>query len=97
MNKEKYRPVSVLPYVSKPHHEYIMFDQITDYFGAILAPNLSAYRKGYNAYVLMRAIEDCKQSLDKNKYVGWVLMDLSKAFDALPHCLMLAKLHAYMA
>ena len=43
----------------------------------------------------MKAIEDCKQGLDKNEYVGWVLMDLSKAFDALFHCLMLAKLHAY--
>ncbi len=44
-------------------------------------------------YLLMSAIEDCKQSLDNN--VGWVLMDLSKAFDALPQGLMLAKLHAY--
>ncbi len=43
----------------------------------------------------MSAVEDCKQSLDNNEYVGWILMDLSKAFDALPHGLMLAKLQAY--
>ncbi len=30
MNEEKYRPVSVLSCVSKPH-EYIMFDQLTEY------------------------------------------------------------------
>ena len=41
----------------------------------------------------MRAIEDCKQGLDNNAYVGWVLMNLRKAVDALPHDLMLAKLH----
>ncbi len=29
MNKEKYRPVSVLPFVSKPY-EYIMFDQLME-------------------------------------------------------------------
>ncbi len=73
-----------------------MFDQLIDYFGAILAPNLSFCRKGYNTHhVLMSAVEGCKQSLDNNEYVGWVLMDLSIAFDALPHDPMLAKLQAY--
>ncbi len=49
-----------------------MFDQLMDYFGAILAPKLSEniYRKGHNTqHVLMSTIEDCKQSLDNNEYV----------------------------
>ena len=33
--------------------------------------------------------------MDKQQYVGAVLMDLSKAFDCLPHELILAKLSAY--
>ncbi len=73
-----------------------MFDQLMDYFGAILAPNLSASRIDYNTqHVLMCAVEDCKQRLDNNAYVGWVLMDLTTALDALPHGLMLVRLQAY--
>ena len=43
----------------------------------------------------MKLIEDWKNNLDKKKYVGAVLMDLSKAFDCVPHDLLIAKMHAY--
>ena len=43
----------------------------------------------------MRLIEDWKASLDNKKLVGTVLMDLSKAFECIPHDLLIAKLHAY--
>jgi hypothetical protein len=33
--------------------------------------------------------------LDENKYIAAILMDLSKAFDRLPHDLILLKLEAY--
>ena len=33
--------------------------------------------------------------VDKNKIVGAVLVDLSKAFDCIPHDLLIAKLDAY--
>ena len=38
---------------------------------------------------------DWKVSLDRNQMFGIVFMDLSKAFDCLPHGLIIAKLHAY--
>jgi hypothetical protein len=34
-------------------------------------------------------------ALDKNQYIAAVLMDLSKAFDCLPHNILLDKLSAY--
>ena len=43
----------------------------------------------------MKLIDDWKYNLDKKKYVGAVLMDLSKAFDCVPHDLLIAKMHAY--
>lgn len=40
-------------------------------------------------------IEKWKNSLDKGGTFGALLTDLSKAFDCIPHELLLAKLHAY--
>ena len=39
--------------------------------------------------------ETWRKCLDENKIVGAALMDLSKAFDCLPHDLLVAKLEAY--
>ena len=57
---------------------------------------ISAYRKNYNMqHVLLRLLEEWKENLDSNKAMGGILMDLSKAFDCVPHDLLLAKLAAY--
>ena len=46
-------------------------------------------------HVLIRLIENWKLQLDNKKFVGAVIMDLSKAFDCVPHDLLIAKMHAY--
>ena len=73
-----------------------MQKQMNDFVEMHLSPYLSGYRKGYiSQYALLAMIEIWKMSLDNNGFAGYVLMDLSKAFDTINHQLLIAKLYAY--
>ena len=93
--KENYRPVSILTALSKVF-ERSHSNQLSPYFGEIFSKFLSGFRKGYSCQTtLLRMIEDWKNSLDNGNIVGTIAIDLSKAFDSLPHGLLVAKLFAY--
>jgi hypothetical protein len=95
LDKKNYRPVSILPTISKVY-EMVLSDQLTDLFENIFHTFLCAFRKGHGCQTtLLRLLEDWKTALDKNQYVAAILMDLSKAFDCLPHDILLCKLSAY--
>ena len=73
-----------------------MHDQLAEYFEAVFNPFLAAFRKGFGCQTtLLRLLEDWKRALDNHVCVAAILMDLSKAFDCLPHGLLRAKLIAY--
>ena len=66
------------------------------YFDKYLSPFISAYRKNCSTHqVLIRLLEEWREKLDENFIVSAVLMNLSKAFDCIPHDLIIAKFAAY--
>ena len=93
--KSNYRPVSILPNLSKIF-ERLMFNQLSNYFRDILSKFQCGFRTGHSAQdCLVAMIEKWKIFIDNGGSCGALLTDLSKAFDCLPHDLLLAKLHAY--
>ena len=84
MNKENYRPPSLLSHMSKVF-ERILYNQLNGFMKDKLSNILTGFRKDHSAQHGMEA-------LDENMKVGAIFMDLSKAFDTLNHRLLLAKL-----
>ena len=93
--KKNYRPVSILPIISKLF-EGNMNEQMSTYIEKYLSPYLFGYRKGHSAqHCLLVMIEMWRKALDEQKVADAILTDLSKAFDCLSHDLLIAKLEAY--
>ena len=93
--KENYRPVSILPVLSKIF-ERIMFIQMSAFFEDIFNKQQRGFRKGNNTQqCLLKMLEKWKRSVDEGKVFGALLTDLSKAFDCLDHELFIAKINAY--
>ena len=93
--KKNYRPVTVLPALNNIF-ERILAKQLEAFYLNILSDFISAYRRNYSCETsLLRLTEDWRKSRDNKEIVAVVSMDLSKAFDSIPHALFLAKFKAY--
>ena len=89
-----FRPVSVLNTFSKIYEKIVKAFLISK-MEQDFSPLLSAYRKSFSTeHVLIRLLQDWRNKLDNSNVVGAVLTDLSKAFDCIPHDLLVAKLDA---
>ena len=85
---ENYRPVSILNCFSKVYEEFLL-EKFKPFINTFLSKFIVAYRENYSgSHVLIRLIENWKQALYES------LMDLSKAFDCIPHDLLIAKFYA---
>ena len=94
-DKKNYRPISLLPVLSKVF-ERLICQQLDAFMSSHLSPFLCGFRKGFNTqHALLKLVESWKVGLDKGKVVGSFFMDLSKAFDSINHDLLIAKLEAY--
>ena len=94
-DKKNYRPVSILPLLSKVY-ERVIYEQTSYYFEPFFNEILCGFRKAHSTqHALCKLLTSWQNSLDRDGFVGSILMDLSKAYDCLPHDLLLAKLQAY--
>lgn len=93
--KENYRPITILSCFSKVF-ERLVHKQLSQHFENILHKNAFAYRKNRGCETaLLYLTEEWKADLDAGKSIGIVSMDLSKAFDSVPHDLTIEKLRQY--
>ena len=80
-DKENYRPVKVLPLLSKVF-ERLLYDQRSEYLEKYLNTLLCGFRKAHSTqHSLFKLLQTWQEELDKSGFVGTILMDLSKAGD----------------
>ena len=90
LDKGNYRPVSVLPHVSKVF-ERIMFHQINNF----ATDKLSKQQDLEKNHCLISMLELWKKILDQVGYICGIFMNLTNSFDTLNHDLFFIKLGGY--
>ena len=67
-----------------------------DYVENIFNVILCGFRKAHSTqHALFKLLQSWQKELDEKGMVATVLMDLSKAYDCIPHDLLIAKLNGY--
>ena len=94
LQKENYRPVSLLPHISKVF-ERVIYKQINNFMENKISKCVTGFRKSHGTqHSLIAMLEKWKKALDKEENISAIFMDLSKAFYTINHDL-LAKLKTY--
>ena len=96
-NIENYRPISLLPALSKIL-EKVIFNQLNYYFNSnnIFCGSQYGFRAKHSTELAaLHQVDDITNQMDKGTIPINIYLDLSKAFDTLDHTILLHKLHYY--
>ena len=97
LNPKNYRPVAILPVLSKLL-ERAVFVQIIDYFEhhKLLHPSHHGFRANHNTTTaLLQMYDTWVEAMDKGEATGVCFLDMSAAFDMVNPNVLLQKLHLY--
>ena len=97
VNPRNYRPVALLPVLSKVL-EKAVFLQLIEYLekNNLFSPNHHGSRQGHNtATALLQMYDQWVEEVEAGMMVGVMMVDLSAAFDMVDHELLLQKLHLF--
>ena len=89
-----YRPISILPTVSKKHVNKHLMGYINRY--KLLNENQSGFRSKHSCQTaLIKLIDKWMECIDKGDIVGTLFLNFRKAFDLVDHKILLNKLSLY--
>ena len=96
-DKNNYRPISVLPLLSKIFEKHV-HQALYSYMRNenLLYTLQSSFRRSYSTETaLIRLTDQLLSDMDKDQVSGLVFVDYKKAFDFIDHDIVLSKLEAY--
>ena len=94
---ENYRPISVIPSISKII-ERVIHSQLSEYLenNILISDFQFGFHKHRSTELATALFNDkIKKKVNEGKLVGSIFLDLTKAFDALSHAKLISKIRSY--